>query len=469
MSEVDRALRRAMTIHAASPPLSNIESRSRGTRSTFKALAASVGLSVLFLAVYGWCNWFTAHRGNVPTLFFEWERLIPFVPLTIAPYMSIDLFFVAAPFLCRSDRELAAFSKRIAAAILIAGVFFLLFPLRFAFERPHADGWLGALFDWFRGMDQPYNLLPSLHIALRTILAELYARHTRGLLRHASNIWFVLIGLSAVLTYQHHVMDVVAGFALGAYCLYFIRESPPRLSVIANRRVGSYYLVGAFVVASLAVLFWPWGAFLIWPTVSLGLAAAAYFGAGPGIFQKRDGRLPWTAWWALGPVLLGQELSRRYYRRQCQAWNELTPRVWIGGVLNHGKAAEAVRNGVTAVLDLTAEFTEPAPFRAVTYQNIPVLDLTAPTVAQLHEMAAFIDEESTKGIVYIHCKIGYSRTAAAAAAYLLRAGTVRTVPEAIDLLRQVRPTIVIRPEIVTALSEFGRTVSPLVVSRLRSG
>src|SRR6266404_1805147 len=185
------------------------------TRSLLTAIAASAGLSALFVIVYGWCNWFTAQRANVPTLFFEWERSIPFVPLMIVPYMSIDLFFVAAPFLCRSDRERAAFSKRIAAAILIGGVCFLLFPLRFAFERPHAAGWLGTLFDWFRGMDQPYNLLPSLHIALRTILADLYARQTRGLLRQASNLWFVLIGLSAVLTYQHHVLDVVAGFALG--------------------------------------------------------------------------------------------------------------------------------------------------------------------------------------------------------------------------------------------------------------
>lgn len=444
-----------------------VESRGRGTRSTFQALAASVGLSVLFLVVYGWTNWFTAHRSNVPSLFFEWERLIPFVPLMIVPYMSIDLLFVAAPFLCRDNRELATFSKRIAAAILIGGVCFLFFPLRFAFERPHADGWIGAFFDWFRGMDQPYNLLPSLHIALRTILVEFYARHTRGLLRQASNVWFILIALSAVLTYQHHVMDVVAGFALGAYCLYFIRESAARLPVIPNRRVGSYYLVGAFVVASLAVLFWPWGAFLIWPTVSLGLAAAAYLGAGPGIFQKHNGRLPWTTGWALGPVLLGQELSRRYYRRQSRAWDELTPRVWIGGVLNHAEAAEAVRNQVTAVLDLTAEFSEPAPFRAVTYRNIAVLDLTAPTVDQLHEMAAFIDGESRKGIVYLHCKIGYSRTAAAAAAYLLRVGTVRTVPEAIDLLRQVRPAIVIRPEIVTALNDFAKTNSPLVIPTAR--
>jgi predicted protein tyrosine phosphatase len=434
----------------------NIERRS----ARFTQLAASIGLSALFLVVYGWTNWFTAQRANVPSLFFEWERLIPFVPLMIVPYMSIDLFFVAAPFVCRSDRELAAFSKRIVAAILVGGLCFLLFPLRFAFDRPHAVGWLGAFFDWFRGMDQPYNLLPSLHIALRTILADLYARHARGLLRQASNIWFVLIGLSAVLTYQHHVMDVVAGFALGAYCLYFFRESAARLAVIPNRRVGSYYLIGAFMVAALVVLFWPWGALLTSPTISLGVIAAAYFGVGPGVFQKRDGRLPWTTWWTLAPVLLGQEISRRYFRRQCHAWDELTPRVWIGGVLDEREAAAAVRQGVTAVLDLTAEFSEPASFRAVACKNIPILDLTAPGIAQLGEMAKFIEEEPETGIVYVHCKIGYSRTAAAAAAYLLRVGAVRTAAEAIEFLRRVRPTIVIRPEITAALNDYAKASPP---------
>ena len=39
-------------------------------------------------------------------------------------------------------------------------------------------GW-GAVFGWFFAADLPYNLFPSLHIALRTILAETYARHTR--------------------------------------------------------------------------------------------------------------------------------------------------------------------------------------------------------------------------------------------------------------------------------------------------
>ena len=426
-----------------------------------RAVGTSVGLSVLFVVVYGWCNWITAQRHDVGTLYFEWERFIPFVPLMIVPYLSIDLFFIAAPFLCRSEGELATFSKRIVAAIVVAGICFLLFPLRFAFERPHASGWLGAAFDWFRGMDQPYNLLPSLHIALRTILAQHYARHTRGLWRSVSNVWFFLVGLSTLLTYQHHVMDVVAGFALGVYCIYFIREFAPKIPVIENRRVGLYYATAALTLACLSVWFWPWGALLLWPAMSLAIAASAYFGLGPVIFRKADGRLHWSARLVLAPALLGQQLSLLYYRCQCRPWDKVTPEVWIGRTLNHREAAAARRLGVSAVLDLTAEFSEAKPFRTLIYRNIPILDLTAPSIDQLREMATFIDDESREGVVYIHCKIGYSRTAAAAAAYLLQTGKAGAVAEAVALLRQVRPAIVVRPEVVSALSEFARNLPQL--------
>ena len=205
-----------------------------------KALAVSVGLSILFLIVYGGGNWITARRANVGMLYFEWERSIPFVPFFILPYMSIDLFFVAAPFLCRTERELSIFAKRIAAAIIVAGICFLLFPLRFAFPRPHADGWLGAIFDWFRGMDAPYNLLPSLHAALMLILVDVYFRHTRGLIRIAIAVWFALIAISPVLTYQHHVIDIAGGFALAAFCFWIFRDpdlsSPQRDFERHNRR-----------------------------------------------------------------------------------------------------------------------------------------------------------------------------------------------------------------------------------------
>src|SRR5262249_48200972 len=197
-----------------------------------KALVVSIGLSVLFLIVYGGCNWITARRANVSTLYFEWERHIPFVPFFILPYMSIDLFFVAAPFLCRDDVELRTLSRRIGLAIVVAGACFLLFPLQIAVTRPEADGWLGLIFRKFLVLDQPHNLLPSLHIALCTILAVHYARHSRGFWRFASNGWFTLLALSPLFTYQHHFIDIVGGFVLAVLCFYFVREADLPSAVI---------------------------------------------------------------------------------------------------------------------------------------------------------------------------------------------------------------------------------------------
>jgi protein-tyrosine phosphatase/membrane-associated phospholipid phosphatase len=445
----------------AAMPHDSIERRS--ARSTLKALVASIGLSLLFVVVYGGCIWITSHRGDVGNCYFQWERTIPFVPFMILPYMSIDLFFVAAPFLLRTDRELKLFSKRVAAAIIVAGICFLLFPLRFAFPRPHAEGWLGAVFDWFRAMDAPYNLFPSLHAALCLLLVDLYARKLRGVFFVATMAWFVLVGLSPLLTYQHHVIDILGGFILAGYCFYFFRDPSLMLPIVVNCRIGWYYVAGATTVLMLTLMLWPLGALLLWPVIALGIVGAAYFGIGPIIFRKQEGKIPWSTCFVLGPCLIGQYLSLLYYRRQCRSWDEVTPRIWIGGKLGRHAASKAVRAGVTSVLDLSAEFQETQPFRKIDYRNIPVLDLTAPTLEQLGEMAEFIDERSRHGIVYVHCKIGYSRSAAAIAAYLIVHGKANPAEEAFALIRRVRPSIVIRPEVAAALAEFER-LSPTALS-----
>ena len=423
-----------------------------------KALVASAGLSILFLIVYGGCNWITAHRTHVGTFYFEWERKILFEPLFILPYMSIDLFFVVAPFLCRTDRELSVLAKRIGVAIIVAGICFLLFPLRFAFPRPHVDGWVGALFDWFRGMDAPYNLLPSLHAAFTLILVDVYFCHTRGFIRAGIMTWFALIALSPVLTYQHHLIDIFGGFVLAGYCFYLFRDSTKAQQVVVNRRVGSYYAAGAAVFVLMAAIFWPWGVLVLWPAIALGIVAIGYFRAGPIIFHKTEGKLPWSTRFVLGPCLVGQYLSLLYYRSQCPAWDKVTPEIWIGGKLGSRAAKKALRSGVASVLDLSAEFSEAKPFREINYRNIPVLDLTAPTHAQLVEMGKLIGNHSRNGAVYIHCKIGYSRSAAAVTAYLIMSGKVKTAEGGFEMIRRVRPSVVIRPEVRSALSEFEHRV-----------
>lgn len=438
------------------------ERGSAAGRLRWAAARTATLLSALFLVVYPATNWITSQRGDVGTWYFSWELAIPFVPWLIAPYMSIDFFFVAAPFLCADRRELAILARRIIFAILAAATCFLLVPLRVAFEKPEVDGILGLIFRTFLDFDKPHNLVPSLHITLQMILLDVYARRTRGLLRGAIIVWFCLIGLSTVLTYQHHVMDVVGGLVLAAYCFYLFPRVTPALPVTKNYRVAGYYAFFCAVLIGLTVTTWPTGGWLLWPIVALGIVTAAYRGLGPGIYRKADGRLPLSTQLVLGPLLLGQQLSLLYYRFQCRRWDQVVPGVLIGRQLGNSHAADAVRQGVTAVLDLTAEFTEATPFRTVRYRNLPILDLTAPTPEQFRDAVTFITAEVARGTVYVHCKIGYSRSAAVVGAYLLASEQVATVEEAVAMLRKARPNIVVRPEAEAALREYslscGRTV-----------
>ena len=62
-------------------------------------------------------------------------------------------------------------------------------------------------------MEHPHNLFPSLHVALCLILADLYARHTRGAVRVLAYAWFGLIGLSTLLTWQHHLVTLLLPLA----------------------------------------------------------------------------------------------------------------------------------------------------------------------------------------------------------------------------------------------------------------
>jgi hypothetical protein len=306
-------------------------------------------------------------------------------------------------------------------------------------------------------MDAPFNEFPSLHIALATLLAPLYSRRFGPYWGLLFMLWFSLIRLSALFTYQHHVVDIVGGFALAAVCIHLFGDRPLRVPVLPNRRVAGYYFIGAMAVAACSLLWRPWSLLLLWPAFSLLLVAAAYTHLGPGIYRKTSGRLSLTTHLVLWPVLLGQRISLWHYSRQCAPWNALSDHVWIGRRLSAREARQAADAGVRAVLDLTGEFDEAHALSAdpanIAYLQLPILDLTAPTPETIAAAIAFLREHTPRGIVYIHCKIGYSRTAAIAGAWLLETGAASSPDNAIAILRAARPGIVIRPEIHRSLHE----------------
>ena len=129
--------------------------------------------------------------------------------------VSMYGLFVVAPFLLRTERELRALAAALAAAIVVAGVCFLLWPAEPAFLRPNDLGIWAPLYHAADWVNLRYNMVPSLHVALSIATVSVLVRRCTRSFALVLWIWGALISVSTLLTHQHHLLDVAAGFALG--------------------------------------------------------------------------------------------------------------------------------------------------------------------------------------------------------------------------------------------------------------
>ncbi len=196
-------------------------------------MPACLLVSAAFAVAYGVANRLTSARSDIGRGVFDWERAIPFVDWTIVPYLSICAFFAASFFVGSGRDALGRHVTRLLLALGLSLVCYAAFPLRFTFERPTTSGALGALFALLSAVDLPYNRAPSLHISVLVILWVRFAPLWGGLRRVALGAWFGLIALSVLTTYQHHVIDLPAGAAVGLLCVALTRRSSPQRAVVA--------------------------------------------------------------------------------------------------------------------------------------------------------------------------------------------------------------------------------------------
>ena len=103
-----------------------------------------------------------------------------------------------------------------------------------------------------------------------------------------------------------------------------------------------------------------------------------------------------------------------------------------------------------AVVDLCAEL--PGAVTAGTWVCIPMLDLVPPLPAQLRHAAASIERGRSAGPVLVCCALGYSRSAATVATWLLTRNPAKTMSEAIENVRGARPHIVIDSALRAAIA-----------------
>jgi len=427
-----------VTLCATSPGPASATAREPG-----RALLWLVVLSVTFTASYGFANWAAAQRTHVPSVVFAWEHRIPFLPWTIIPYWSIDLFYALALFLCADRRELQTHVRRVLTAQAVAVACFLAFPLHLAVAKPATDGIPGLLFDSLAGFDRPYNQAPSLHIALLVILWSFYARHVPRRWHAFLHTWAFLIGASVLTTYQHHFIDVPTGALLGLFCLWTWpdeSESPLRAAARTRdpkrRRLAALYAAGALICTAAAILVGGWALWLLWPAVSLIMVAANYGMLGAAGFQKRsDGRIPIATRFLLAPYVIGAAINARLWTRG-DAMTEIADDVWLGRL---PLVARETTPRFATIIDLCAEL--PAARHGGRHIALPALDLIPLSQPDLRCAADAIETARRDGPVLVACALGYGRSAAAVAAWLALTGRAASAEAAIAWARKARPRI----------------------------
>lgn len=425
-----------------------------------RSLAWLLFLGPFFFLSYAYSNHHAAQKLVNASWYFDWERYIPFLPWTILPYWSIDLFYGLSFLLCRSRQEVDRHALRLLTAQIVSVSCFLLFPLHFAFERPHVDGFFGTLFDVLMGFDLPYNQAPSLHIGLLVILWARFAGGVSTRWLPVVHAWAALIGISVLTTYQHHFIDVPTGAAVGLLCLWLFPDQGP-LPLTALRRAPStrririavIYFIGALALAVAAI--WLGGAalWLMWGTLALALVALIYGGVGAEAgFQKYEGRHSLAASLLLAPYTVGAWINSRAWTNRHPKQIAIVDGVSLGRL---PRAQDLLHDGIqrfSALCDLCPEL--PAPDGNWNYAGFPWLDLVSPTPAQLTEAASTIETLRGSGQVLVCCALGYSRSACAVLAWLLITRRAESLEAAEAIVRAKRPMIVLSPAHRAALEQL---------------
>jgi hypothetical protein len=429
---------------------------------------ASVWLLFLvpfFFISYNFANELASNR-QVGYIVFKWEHNIPFLPWTILPYWIIDLLYGISLFACTSRLELNNLGKCLLTAQIVAVTCFILFPLGFSFERPETSGLFGSMFAALSAFDQPYNQAPSLHIALLVILWVHFPRHLHKSLIWPFHILCILIAISVLTTYQHHFIDLPTGALLGWLCVWLWPNSG--ISMLKTRisndlrnnseralrhQLGMYYLLAAGIIAILAITIQGWGLWLLWVTVSLIMVSAMYLIIGPSGFQKSNaGQMSLAAKWLLFPYLVGAKINSRLWTRNTSSANEIVDGVWIG---RFPSRMDIKKHGFNTIIDMTAEFSAPRLHdKEVSWHSISNLDLLTPSSAVLIEVANLVEQKKNNGPLLIVCALGYSRSALALIAWLLLSKNVNTIDSAINILREKRPTVVLKENVQMHLRDL---------------
>jgi membrane-associated phospholipid phosphatase len=188
-------------------------------------LRCAVLITLYAALTYGTTNALAHARGTTTCIALRWEMHLPLVTWLVVPYLLVDGMLALSALCTVSHSQLRTLMHRLFWLFTVGNLIFLLWPLRCDFPRTIPDDWTAPLFQLLHFSDLPYNQAPSLHIAEALVIAPVYfARWPHPAARIAILAVILLGSAGTVLTYQHHVLDVVTGLIFGWLVMLLVRD-----------------------------------------------------------------------------------------------------------------------------------------------------------------------------------------------------------------------------------------------------
>lgn len=187
-----------------------------------EALSLSFRLEILTLTLLGWLIiYFFVNRLQVEPdrcldMGLPIDRKIPFVPFFALVYFSTYIF-VILPFLVLSDaRQFYWMLVSFSSISVISSLIHAIVPSKIErVEQVKAAGVSGKLLNLFQMTCKPYGNFPSMHVGLSVPVVVAIFITFGAAAGSMALVWAILIAISTLLTKQHYILDVLAGFAAG--------------------------------------------------------------------------------------------------------------------------------------------------------------------------------------------------------------------------------------------------------------
>jgi membrane-associated phospholipid phosphatase len=171
--------------------------------------------SLFFVLMFFGAGTLAVRIGRSLPLYLEQEQSIPCVPWMVWIYLSAFALW-ALPWIHLDARQIGALSRQVNTATAAAGVCFLLLPGKLGYPSITYPGFGGTIIAALNELASAsgYNLVPSLHVAYGTVVLTSCMRIVSPPLSWLYGAWLMMLSASTVLTHQHHLLDVAAGFIL---------------------------------------------------------------------------------------------------------------------------------------------------------------------------------------------------------------------------------------------------------------